>query len=159
MNDNEAVLVELRKISAWADMNRKVTKWTLIFVAVFIPAMILFGVVMTCLEKASMEKVSVPGKADWYDVEQDVRHGDLDEAIRVGEKLIEKSPQFPEGHRRLGMAYLVAGRLQKAREHFAEAVRLLPTEDNEKLLIAVDKRMQMENSQADGPAGASSLRR
>ena len=46
MNDNESILAELRKIAAWADMQRKTTRWALIFAAVFFPAMVIFGVVM-----------------------------------------------------------------------------------------------------------------
>ena len=46
MNDNELILAELRKISAWADMQRKTTKWSLIALVIFLPAMALFGVVM-----------------------------------------------------------------------------------------------------------------
>jgi len=34
MDDNESILAELRKISAWADMQRKMTKWSLLIGAV-----------------------------------------------------------------------------------------------------------------------------
>jgi hypothetical protein len=34
MNDNDPILTELRKISAWADLQRKMTKRSPIFVAV-----------------------------------------------------------------------------------------------------------------------------
>jgi hypothetical protein len=35
MNDNEAILAELKKIAAWAEMQRKLTKWSLVFLASF----------------------------------------------------------------------------------------------------------------------------
>jgi tetratricopeptide (TPR) repeat protein len=159
MNENESILAELRKIAAWTDMQRKVSKWSLIFAAVFIPAMIVFGIVMERRMKASLEDTTTAEKPDWYDVDQDIRRGDLDKAIRIGEELIKKNPQFPEGHRRLAAAYLVAGELQKAREHFAEAVRLFPSEENEKLLIAIDKRIKEENLSAGGPGNAAPPRR
>jgi hypothetical protein len=36
MNLDEAILTELKKLSAFADMQRKITKWTFIFIGVFI---------------------------------------------------------------------------------------------------------------------------
>lgn len=142
MNDNEPILAELRKISAWADMQRKTTKWSLIFVAAFIPALIVFGVLRV---KTTLEDIKPGQKADWYDVDQNVRRGDFDNAIQIGEGLILKTPQYPEAHRRLAGAYLAAGKIQKAREHYAEAFRLFPSEENEKLVMAIDKRSKAEN--------------
>ena len=150
MNDNEPILSELRKISAWADMQRKATKWSLIVVVIFIPAMALFGVVMEHRLKTTLEDTGSSQKPDWYDVDQNVRHGDFEKAIRIGEELILKTPQYPDAHRRLAGAYLAAGKTEKAREHYAEAFRLFPSEENEKLLIAMDRRIKAEPSQPDG---------
>src|SRR5437870_10261446 len=156
MNDNESILAELRKIAAWAEMQRKITKWSLIgagiFVCVFIPGMIVMEHRMT----AKVRNISAIERADWYDVDRYVRCGNLDEAIRIGEELIQRSPQFPEGHRRLASAYLVSGDLRKAREHFAEAVRLFPSDENEKLLIAIDTRIKAEVPRPQKPANPSS---
>ena len=148
MNDNESILTELRKIGAWADMQRKIAKWSLIVAAVLVPCIIIFGVVMENLFKTNMEDLQSPEKAakpTWYDVDRNVRACDFDEAIRVGEELIKKSPQYSEGHRRLASAYLAAGKIKEARAHYAEAVRLFPSEENEKLLTAIDKRIKEEN--------------
>jgi tetratricopeptide (TPR) repeat protein len=153
MNDNESILAELRKISAWADMQRKVTKWSLIFVAVLIPALIASGILMEHLLKSSVETVAAGSKSDWYDVDENVRRGDFKEAIRIGEELILKTPQYPDAHRRLAGAYLAAGNIEKAREHYAEAFRLFPSEENEKLLTAIDKRSKAEK--AEGAANGS----
>jgi len=50
----------------------------------------------------------------------------------------------------LAGAYLAAGKIEKAREHYAEAFRLFPSEENEKLLIAIEKRSkQRVPNQAD----------
>ena len=95
MNDNEAIFAELRKISAWTDLQRKMTKWSLIL----------------------------------------------------------KTPQYPEAHRRLAGAYLAAGKVEKASEHYAEAFRLFPSEENEKLLMAIERRSKAE--QPNGAAGGS----
>ena len=152
MNDNEPILAELRKISAWADMQRKMTKWSLIFIALFIPALIIFGVIMQHHLKTTVDDVNSEEKQNWYDVDRNVRGGDFDKAIRIGEELILKTPQYPEAHRRLAGAYLAAGKVEKAREHYADAFRLFPSEENEKLLMAIERRSKAENPQPNGAA-------
>jgi tetratricopeptide (TPR) repeat protein len=146
MNDNEPILAELRKISAWADMQRKMTKWSLIVVVVVLPAMALFGIMMEHRLTKNIEDTASSQKPDWYDVDQNIRHGDFEKAIQIGEELILKTPQYPDAHRRLAGAYLAAGKTEKAREHYAEAFRLFPSEENEKLLIAIDRRIKAEPS-------------
>jgi tetratricopeptide (TPR) repeat protein len=141
MSDNELILAELRKISAWIDFQRKMTKWLLIFVAVMIIAGIVAGVLTDHEIKQNLTPTDNP---DWYQVDQDVRTGDFAEAIRIGEKLTQKTPQYPDAHHRLAGAYLAAGKIEKAREQYAEAFRLLPSEENEKLLTAIDKRIEAE---------------
>ena len=143
MDDNESILAELRKISAWADMQRKMTKWSLIFLAVFFPVMIAVPFVA----KHSMTKtiVDTTEKLDWSSLDQAARQGDFEKAIRIGEKLIQRTPQYPNGHYRLAGAYVAAGKIEKAREHFAEAVRLFPSEEYEKMLVAIDKRIASEH--------------
>ena len=143
MNNDEAILAELRKISAWADMQRKVTKRSFIFIAVFVPALIIFAIVMEKRLDTSLEEVRAPDKAEkpvWSDVGWKTRRGDFEEAIRIGEELLKKTPQYPEGHHLLASAYLAAGKVEQAREHYAQAFRLFPSEENEKMLIAIDKR-------------------
>ena len=153
MNDDDPILTELRKISAWADMQRKMTRGVLVFLAVFIPALIIFGVVMEHHLTTTLEDAKPEQKQDWYDVDRDVREGDFDKAIRIGEQLILKTPQYPEAHRRLAGAYLAAGNIQKAREHYEEAFRLFPSEENEKLVMAIVKRSKAETNRTSETAG------
>ena len=155
MNDNEAILAELRKISAWADMQRTLTKWSLIAVAVVIPAMIIVGILVERRVETHLGEIAPGQKPDWYDVDQNVRAGDFDKAIRIGEELLPKTPQYPEAHRRLAGAYLAAGKIEKARAHYAEAFRLFPSDENEKLLVAIEKRSNAENSRPAGAADGS----
>jgi tetratricopeptide (TPR) repeat protein len=148
MNDNDTIVAELRKIAAWADMQRKITKWSFIFIAVFIPAMVVFAIVMENHFKARLEDLEAPPKPEkptWNTVDYNLRRANVDEAIRVGEELIQQMPQYPEGHQRLASAYLAAGKLEQAREHYAQLVRLFPSEENQKLLNAIDRRMKDTN--------------
>lgn len=155
MNNDESILAELRKITAWFDMQRKVTKWSLIVGAVFIPALVVFGILMEQRIKTELKGAASVEKVDWYDVDQNVRRGNFDEAIEVGEKLMQKTPQYPEAHRRLAGAYLAAGNVEKARAHYAEAFRLFPSEENEKLLVAIEKRSKAGTPRPDGAANES----
>ena len=145
MNDNESILAELRKIAAWADMQRKITKWSLILAAVFIPAVIVVPIMIE--HRVTKTITDTAEKPDWYNVDQNIRLGDFDKAIRIGEELIRKTPQYPDAHRRLAGAYLAAGKIEKAREHYAEAFRLFPSEENAKLLAAMEKRIKAESPQ------------
>jgi len=154
MNNDERILTELRKISAWADAQRKMTKWSLILVAVFVPALIVFAVLMEQREKTQLEGIASEKTPDWYEVDQNVRRGDFDKAIQSGETLILKTPQYAEAHRRLAAAYLAAGNIEKASEHYEEAFRLFPSEENEKLVLAIGKRSKAESPQSPGkPTG------
>ena len=148
MNDNEAILAELKKVSAWVDMQRKATKWSLIAVAVLLPVSLVFAYITERNIKKSLADSRAPSEAlDWYDVERQVRQCDPNKAIEIGESLIAKTPLYPDGHRRLAAAYLAAGRIEKATEHHREAFRLFPSKDNEEALAAVSRRMKQESPQ------------
>lgn len=139
------VLAELRKISAWADLQRKMTKWLLGFLAGLVPITILLFMAINRLPNLTPASDPSPHATDWYDVDRSVRMGDFEKAIAIGEELILKMPQYPEAHERLGRAYLAAGKVEKAKEQFAEAFRLFPSEENEKLLSAIEKRIRAES--------------
>jgi Flp pilus assembly protein TadD len=55
-----------------------------------------------------------------------------------------------EAKRRLAGAYLAAGNIEEARNHYREAFRLFPSEENEKLVTAMEKRRKADNPQPDG---------
>ena len=136
----DELLNELRKISAWAELQRKITKWSFIFLGALVPVAIGVVVMMERGLNSNLESDLPSHHPDWYDVDRKVHVGEFEQAIAIGEALIEKTPQYPEAHRRLAGAYLAAGNLEKAREHYAEAFRLFPSEENEKLLSAIEKR-------------------
>jgi hypothetical protein len=99
MNDDDPILAELRKISAWADMQRKVTKPMLIAVSILVPALIVFAVLMEHrVERTIENQAPSEPKEHWYDVDQNVHQGDFDKAIQIGERLISKTPAYAEAH-------------------------------------------------------------
>src|ERR1700733_10653578 len=112
MNNDDQILTELRKISAWADMQRKYMKWSLTFLAIFFPTM---GIIGFLVDRKVEDTVTRVNQKEWYDVDIDVREGNFDKAIQIGEELILKTQKYPEAHRQLAEAYLAAGKLDKAR--------------------------------------------
>ena len=96
----------------------------------------------------SLEELRSPKETlAWCDVERKIRVAELNKAIEIGETLIKKTPLYPDGHRALAGAYLAAGQLEKARQHYAEAYRLFPDKDNESALEAINKRINSMSSQ------------
>lgn len=161
MEDSEnirLILAEVRRIAAWADMQRKISKWMFIAMAVFIPVTIVFAVLTERRTKTSLDELRNLTGPDWYEVDRYIRFGEFDKATRIGEELIARTPLYPEGHRRLAAAYLAAGKLEKAREHYAEAYRLFPSEENQRLLTVIERRLGPSASQPDrsGNAGVPS---
>jgi hypothetical protein len=145
-NQNQDILTELRKISAWAEMQRKMTKGSLIVLAIIIPVLIGIGFWMEQRVQTSLNATISPTAPTWYEVDQKVRQGDFDQALEIGEALLLKTPQSPEAHQRLAGAYLASGKIEKAREHYAEAFRLFPSEENEKRLTAIEKRIKSQEA-------------
>ena len=145
MNDNDTILAELKKISAWADLQRKTTKWSAIVFAALIPLVIVPCIVMDSKLKCNMEDLrNPPENFTWYDVDRHVCLADINKAISIGEKLIEKTPLYPDGHRRLASAYLAAGQIEKAKQHFQEAFRLFPSKENQAAVEAVEQRIKKQ---------------
>lgn len=142
---DQDVLAELRKISAWADSQRKMTQWLLALLAGLVAIAIVILIVIDRLPNPKPGSNPSPQATDWNEVDRNVRIGDFDKAIASGEELILKMPQDAEAHERLARAYLAAGKLDKSKEHFAEAFRLFPSEENEKLLSAIEKRIRAES--------------
>lgn len=152
MNANEQILAELKRIAAWADMQRRLTKWSVVFVAIFIPAAIVFSVVMENRLKRSLENTRSPQEHSWYDVDRNLRSGNIDNAVQIGQELIKKTPLSPDSHTRLANAYLTKGDLTNAVTHYREAVRLFPSKNNQELLTAATQRIEQENPQPTAPA-------
>lgn len=143
MNNDDLILAELRKMSAWFDFHRKVTKWSMIGLGLVFFSMIPLAFFMDHEVKKAVNHVDA---ADWYDVDRAVRAGDFDNALKIGEELIQKAPLNPATQHRLGDAYLAAGKLDKAHEHYAEAYRLFPSDENKNLLATLENRIEGEKA-------------
>lgn len=141
MNKDDQLLAEVRKISAYAEMQKKVTKWSLIIVSILVPIIIVVGFVTDRAFKKKIETITTTAiePKDWYDVDRLTRRGDITQAIHVAEAMIQKMPRYTSGHEKLGPLYLIDGDIPKSLKHFKEAFRLFPSEQNRKNLEAVMK--------------------
>jgi len=149
MDDNEQILAELRKISGWADMQRKITRWTFVVIAVAVPLIAVVGFVLCTRVDRSLAYLQATPRAEevtWSEFDRSMRRSDMEEAVRIGEILIQKAPQYSEGHHRLALAYLAAGKMEKAKEHFDRAYQLFPSEENGSILNAIQRRLDAEKS-------------
>jgi len=152
MNDTEHILAELKNQTALAESARRTNKWSLVFLAIFLFAL----PVIVYLFGLGQRGRGAPEQAlNWYDVKHSAMRLDFDKAIQIGEKLILKTPLDPEAHRRLARAYLAAGDVKNARQHYAEAFRLFPSEENEKLVEAIERRIKANPSLANDAANGS----
>ena len=150
MNDDEPILVELRKISGWIDAQRKIAKWSIIGAGVLVFLMIVGAVLLERQVTANLEGIVSEPSLDWYVVEHDARAGEFEKAIQNGEELIAMTPESHNAHRRLGGVYLAAGEIEEARGHYSEAFRLFPSKENEELLIAIGKRIEAQGQLQGG---------
>ena len=148
-NHENEMLAHIEKIAAWADTQRKMSKWMMIFMATFIPLVVLIAVVAESRINNDTDEVEKPEA--WSSVSRAVTKGDLEEAIRVGKIMLQKTPDYEYGHYRLAYIYLSAGNLEQSRHHFEEVYRIFPSEENKKGLEAINKRIKQETLDTNEP--------
>lgn len=150
MDDSEKILAELQKISAAARAQRALMSAVLAVLLCFVATLLYFAYSTDQqMKKAvaeSVKPVDFDAEVTWHNVDGHISKGDVQTALRMGNELIKKTPDFPDGHARLANAYLAAGDLAEAKAHLLEAFRLLPSEKNRELLDAVNKRIGQEKS-------------
>lgn len=139
---NDPILDELKKISSYVDFQKKVTRWSFFvligFLLVFVPTVIFFE----CYFDQKIKETSEPSLSDWFDVSYAARKGNFDKAIEVGNALILKTPDYPEGHFKLAEAYLAKGDTLNAQKHFQTAYTLFPTKEYQESLDAINQRIK-----------------
>ena len=144
-NHENEMLSHIEKIAAWADTQRKMSKWAMIFVSIFVPAVVVLIVAVEWHSNRGTETVKKPDS--WSYVSRAITEGDLEKAIRIGKDMIQKTPDYEYGHYRLAYIYLSAGNLEQSRHHFEEAYRIFPSEENKKCLDAINKRIEQDTNE------------
>ena len=87
-----------------------------------------------------------PGRDEpgWDKVQAAMRRGDSAAALRLSLLLVDRQPSYYYGHAYLGLIYLTMNDLANAEAEYLRAYQLFPSEENEKNLAAVRKRLTNE---------------
>jgi len=133
----QELLATLKKISEWADLQKKVTKWSLLSL---IPLGIILIATSLYFDRTIKEISSDESKpAEWYDVTLAERKGDLGKALSIADELLARTPLDFEGHYRKGELLLELGRRDAALESFKKAKEIFPIPKHNDAVEALDK--------------------
>lgn len=141
-NVNQAILKELKNHTRYL---RQGTVMSIIAVVALIAFISISAYrVLTITkghEKKSEKKVDI---LSWDQVGSLTEQGNYDEALRIAHSLLQKTASDWYSNSYVASVYLAKGDLANAEKYYATAYRLFPSEDNEKMLTAVRKRINSE---------------
>jgi tetratricopeptide (TPR) repeat protein len=139
MNDTastEEVLQELRKL---VRSN---------YVAAFVSSLLLICVIWFFPTRRTVTQQPQQSQGDsWSAVRVLEDRTDFDKAFAMSQRLVAKYPSDPFGYSHLGNISLATGQLKEAENYYSRAYALFPSDDYEKALRAVRKRLQSETPQ------------
>lgn len=128
----------LRAIVSWINFQKKITKWSLIAVALMI---LLGGGASIYLESRLKHIVSNDrDPKDWYDVSTLSKKGELEKALRIADDLLIRTPRDFEGHYRKGEILLMMNEPEKAKASFEAAYVIFPIPKYKSAVDALSKR-------------------
>jgi cytochrome c-type biogenesis protein CcmH/NrfG len=124
---NQEILAELRKVRS---LNRRMFYLILVLVIVIV------------LSFPVSRHLRGSSQADsWEQVTTAMKRQDFPEALSVAQALVARQPNDPYGHAYLGAIYLPMNDLTNAEAQYSRAYDLFPSEENEKNLAAIRKRL------------------
>jgi cytochrome c-type biogenesis protein CcmH/NrfG len=84
-----------------------------------------------------------PAESDhsWAAVQTAIRQLDYTRALTLAQANVARQPSDYYGHSYLGIIYLAMGDVTNSEAEYSRAYQLFPTEDNDKTLSAVRKRL------------------
>jgi cytochrome c-type biogenesis protein CcmH/NrfG len=136
MTSTEEVLQELRKL---VRSN---------YVAAFVSSLLLICVIWFFPTRRTVTQQPQQSQGDsWSSVRAMEDHTEFDKAFAMAQRLTTKYPSDPFGYSHLGNISLATGHLKEAESYYARAYAMFPTDDYEKALRAVRKRLQAETPQ------------
>ena len=138
LDTNSQILQELRKLNRFS---RSSTILVIVLLFIFIAISSIF-MWRSHLRSHSLQKTVV----SWDDVRCMRNSQQFTEALSSAKEIIQKTPDDWYGHSYLGFIYLEMGSLNDAQNEFAIAFKLWPTEENEKNLKAIKKRIELEKT-------------
>jgi cytochrome c-type biogenesis protein CcmH/NrfG len=138
LDTNSQILQELRKLN-WYSRSSFVFVIVLLFVFIAISTITIWK---GPFRSPSPQKTIV----SWDDVRCIRNSQQFAEALSSAKGIMQKTPNDWYGHSFLGYIHLEMGSLNNAQNEFAIAFKLWPTEDNEKNLKAIRKRIELEKT-------------
>ena len=124
---NQEILVELRKI-------RTISRRLCYLIGFFI----IVCMVVPFLRDGQRQ---TSHSYSWTQVTAALEQGDTQKALSIAKWLVIRQPDYPYGHACLGYVYLTINNLPSALNEYSRAYQLFPSEDAQKDLDAVRKRM------------------
>jgi len=141
-NINQAILKELQNHTRYL---RQGTIMSVIVIVALIAFISLSAYRVLTVTKGHEKKSE--NKADvlsWNQVQPLMEQANYDEALKIAHSLLQKSPGDWYANSYMASIYIARGDLANAEKYYAIAYQLLPSEDNEKMLTAVRKRINSE---------------
>lgn len=118
------LLAALNNVAAWAEYQKKITKWTLWALVPFL--IIGLGIVLSFKNTISDTTRPPDGPIEWYDVRQAAQKGDLQAALRLADELLQRIPLDFDGHYTKGEILLMLGERDAALASFKKAAEIFP---------------------------------
>jgi len=144
MNENidQQILAELRKL-----------RQSSVFACYFAVGVLIAGVVFIAIVRHDKQNaVQSTGQTRvWDDVSAAVHRQDFPRALSLAESIVARNTNDYYGYEYLGYIYMEMGDPTKAETQYSRAYELWPSENNQKNLAAVQRRLAGERT-----AGATS---
>ncbi len=135
-NVNAQILVELKRLNK---LTFRGIIWTIIALVVVLG---YFAIRVHSWSSSHKETGTT-----WYNYyRNDMERLDYDQAITHTKAFVNKAPSYYYPHACLGVAYSAKGDFENAKKEFETAYALWPSDDNEKNLKIVEKRIEMEQT-------------
>ena len=133
----QQILELLQKISHYVDKQRKVQKFSWIFVAV-LPLIVGVAIAIDIGQDTKAKEIAAQidprDSWDWYEVNKDQEHGQHELALKKAKHILSNSPHSSYANKSIGKLYVRLGRVKEAIPFYQKAYELWPCEENKKTL-------------------------
>ena len=85
----------------------------------------------------------------WETANRAMDRFDYDTAAAIAQRIVQRFPNDYYGHTYLGTIALATGHVKEAEGHYARACEILPTEENQRMLRAIQQRLQKDAATND----------
>jgi cytochrome c-type biogenesis protein CcmH/NrfG len=149
-DDNSQLIEELRNLTQALRRVRRSSNIALILCVVLVVGFAIYlPLRYRSIDAARRSPVAKPAAAvpeTYESVRSAIDRLDYDQATQILKRFVQRYPSDYYGFAYLGNIALATGHLKDAEGYYSHAYELLPSEDHEKLLSAVRKRIEKEKA-------------